>query len=123
MFEQSRPRPGMIEFVRALKARHGLKIAVVSNEARELNAHRIRAFGLAEFVDVFVSSCFVRARKPDPDMFRIALDVAQADPARTLFIDDTPMFVRVAANFGIRGIVHKDCASTRAKAAALGLTE
>ena len=38
MFAQSKPYPEMIELIAQLKVRHGLKIAVVSNEARELNA-------------------------------------------------------------------------------------
>ena len=42
MFAQSKPYPEMIDMVARLKVRHGLKIAAVSNEARELNAHRIR---------------------------------------------------------------------------------
>jgi len=123
MFAQSRSLPGMIDFVRALKARHALKVVVVSNESRALNAHRIREFGLDGFVDVFVSSCFVGARKPDPEIFRVALDVAQADARRALFIDDTEMFVRVAAKLGVRGFAHTDLASTRNQAASFGLTE
>jgi len=51
MFAQSKPYPKMIELVRKLKARHGLKVAVVSNEARELNSYRIRKFKLDGFVD------------------------------------------------------------------------
>ena len=39
----------MIEMVRNLKARYGLKIAVVSNESREVNAYRIRKFKLDGF--------------------------------------------------------------------------
>ena len=81
MFEQSKPYPEMIELVTQLKVRHGLKIAVVSNEARELNEYRIRKFKLDGFVDFFISSCFVHLRKPDADIFRLALDIAQA-PAR-----------------------------------------
>src|SRR5271166_4440594 len=46
MFAQSKPYPDMIELCARLKARYRLKIAVVSNEARELNAHRIRTFEL-----------------------------------------------------------------------------
>jgi len=38
MFAQSKPYPGMIDRFAQLKVRHGLKIVVVSNEARELNA-------------------------------------------------------------------------------------
>jgi putative hydrolase of the HAD superfamily len=123
MFAQSKRLPGMIEFVRALKTRHALKVVVVSNESRALNAHRIGEFGLNGFVDVFVSSCFVGVRKPDPEIFRIALDVAQADARRALFVDDTEMFVGVAAGLGVRGFAHVDLASTRRKAAAFGLTE
>ena len=59
MFAQSKPYPLMIELVRKLKAKFGLKIAVVSNEGRELNAYRIRKFKLDGFVDSFVSSSFV----------------------------------------------------------------
>ncbi len=43
MFGQSKPLPKMIELMRKLKARHGLKIAVVSNEGRELTVHRIKS--------------------------------------------------------------------------------
>ena len=78
MFAQSKPYTKMIEMVRNLKARYGLRIAVVSNESREVNAYRIRKFKLGGFVDTFISSCFVHARKPDVEMFRLALDVAQA---------------------------------------------
>ena len=62
MFAQSKSNPKMIDMVARLKVRHGLKIAVVSNEARELNAHRIRKFKLAAIVDFFISSCFVNVR-------------------------------------------------------------
>jgi putative hydrolase of the HAD superfamily len=40
MFEQSQPDVPMIELVRQLKSRHGLRITVVSNEGRELTLHR-----------------------------------------------------------------------------------
>ena len=81
MFAQSKPYPDMIELVAQLKVRYGLKIAVVSNEAREVNAHRIRQFKLDGFVDSSISSCFVHIRKADADIFRLALDIAQV-PAR-----------------------------------------
>src|ERR1700677_4029986 len=76
MFAQSKPYPDMIELFGQLKVRYGLKTAVVSNEARELNAYRIRKFNLAGFVDAFISSYFVHIRKPDADIFRLALDIA-----------------------------------------------
>jgi putative hydrolase of the HAD superfamily len=121
MFAQSKPYPEMIELVAQLKVRHGLKIVVVSNEARELNVHRIRKFKLDRVVDSFVSSCFVHIRKPDADMFRLALDISQAPARQVVYIENTPMFVQVAEGLGIRSILHTDYRSTRAKLASLGL--
>ena len=121
MFAQSRPFPDMIEMVAQLKVRHGLKIAVVSNEARELNEHRIRKFKLDRLVDFFVSSCYVHIRKPDPDIFRLALDIAHTPPRQTVYVDNTPMFIEVAKGLGIRGILHTDCESTLAGLASFGL--
>ena len=112
MLSRSKPLPEMFGYVRDLKARHGIKIVIVNNEGRELNQYRIKAFGLGCFVDAFVSSCFVHMRKPDADIFRVALDIAQTDPADAAYIDDRAMFVDVAATLGIRGVVHRDAATT-----------
>jgi putative hydrolase of the HAD superfamily len=120
MFAQSKPYPEMIELVERLKVRHGLKIAVVSNEGRELNDYRIRRFKLDRFVDCFISSCFVHIRKPDADIFRLALDIAQTPARQVVYIENTPMFVQIAQGLGIRSILHTDYQSTAAQLAALG---
>jgi putative hydrolase of the HAD superfamily len=121
MFAQSKPYPRMIELIARLKARHGLKIVVVSNESREVNAYRIRTFKLDQLVDTFVSSCFVHARKPDADIFRLALDLAQTPRSQVVFIDNTAMFVEIAEGLGIRSILHVGYRSTCATLASLGL--
>jgi putative hydrolase of the HAD superfamily len=121
IFTQSKPDTGMIELVRNLKAKYRLKIVVVSNEARELNAHRIRQFKLDQFVDAFISSCFVRLRKPDADIYRLALDIAQTPVRQIIYIENTPLFVQVAESLGIRSILHTDYKSTCAKLSSLGL--
>lgn len=121
MFEQSRPYPEMIQLITRLKRRHGLKTVVLSNEARELNAYRIRKFRLNEFVDFFISSCFVGLRKPDPGIFRMALDVAQTPVREVAYVENTPVFVDVAKSMGVRGILHTDYRLTRDKLSAIGL--
>jgi putative hydrolase of the HAD superfamily len=121
MFAQSKPFTEMIELVRNLKAKYKLKVLVVSNEAREVNAYRIRQFKLAGFVDAFISSCFVHLRKPDADIFRLALDIAQVPAHQIVYIENTPLFVQVAESLGIRSILHSNCKSTAAKLAAFGL--
>jgi putative hydrolase of the HAD superfamily len=123
MFAQSRPFPEMLNLIARLKAQHGLKIIVVSNEGRELNAHRIRKFKLDAFVDSFISSCFVHLLKPDADIFRLALDIAQVPAPQVVYIENTPLFVEVAEGLGVRGILHTNGATTCAKLASLGLKD
>ncbi len=122
MFGCSRPIPEMLELVRSLKDRHGVEIAAVSNEGRELTEHRIRAFDLKSIFDFFISSCFVHIRKPDRDIYRLALDVAQVEPENVVYVDDRAMFVQVAEGMGIPGIHHRGARSTRTALASMGLT-
>jgi len=121
MFDQSTPYTEMIEFILKLKVQNQLKIAVVNNEARELNEHRIKKFQLNQFVDFYISSCFVHFRKPDADIFRIALDIAQIPAEQVVYIENTQMFVDVARDLGIRSIHHTDYKSTRSELSLLGL--
>lgn len=121
MYAQSQPYPQMIELMRELKAQYGLRVAAVSNEGRELAVYRVQQFGLGTIFDFFVSSCFVHYRKPDADMYRIALDIAQARPEQVLYIDDRAMFVEVAQELSIRGIIHRRYETTRNALEALGL--
>jgi putative hydrolase of the HAD superfamily len=121
MCAQSKPFVEMIALMRQLKARYGLKIIVLNNEARELNDYRIHKFKLDEFVDVFVSSCLVRLHKPDPAIFRLALDIAMTPARQIVYIENTPMFVQIADGLGIRSLLHMDYRSTCAKLSALGL--
>jgi len=121
MFAQSRAIPGMIPFITELKEKYKLKVAVVSNEGRELNEYRIAKFELGKFVDFFISSSFVHFRKPDIDSFKIALDVAQVNPGEILYIEDRPMFISVAETLGITGIHHENPEKTKAILAEYGL--
>jgi len=122
MLAQSQPRPDMLALTRALKARYGLKVVVVTNDGREFFTHRVRQFELKAFVDFFIVSSFVHCRKPEPEIYRMALDIAQAEPPEVAYIDDQGLFVEVAQKFGIHGIHHTSYDTTRAALAALGLS-
>jgi len=123
MFEQSVAYQEMIDLIRGLKAKYKLKIAVVNNEGRELNEYRIKQYKLGEFVDFFISSCFVHFRKPDADIWKVALDIAQVPKEEVVYIDDRPMFVQVAQGLGLRGVVHnhRDVAATKSALEGMGL--
>lgn len=121
MYAQSKPFPEMIKIISQLKKQYGLKVAAVSNEGRELNDIRIKNFKLCDFIDFFISSCFVHLQKPDMEIFRMALDMSQATPEQVLYIDDQPMFVEVAQSFGMNGLHHTDIESTVEKLKEFGL--
>jgi putative hydrolase of the HAD superfamily len=104
MFEQSKPIPESINFFKELKAKHKLHVVAVNNEGRELNDYRIKTFKLDELFDAFVSSCIVKFRKPDTDIFHIACDIAHTTPEQTLMIDDRMMFVEVARSVGLHAL-------------------
>jgi putative hydrolase of the HAD superfamily len=123
MFAQSKPKVEMINLLSALKWKYCLKTAAISNEGRELTLYRIKNFNLTALFDYFVSSCFVHFRKPDVDIYRIALDISQADPARSVYIDDRALFVEIAQNLGLHGIHHTDFEVTRTKLKELGLED
>ena len=122
MYAQSETFPEMIELMRKLKTQYHLQVAAVSNEGRELTVYRVQQFKLGTIIDFFISSCFVHYRKPDADMYRIALDIAQVNPQQVVYIDDRPMFVEVAQGLDIQGIIHKDYETTQKALESMGLS-
>jgi putative hydrolase of the HAD superfamily len=121
VFEQARPFPEMIQMVCKLKARYGLKVALLSNEGREITVDRIQRFGMSEYIDFFIVSCFVHFRKPDEDIYRIALDIAHARPEQVAYVEDRRMFVEVALALGLQAIWHTSFESTRDALERMGL--
>lgn len=121
MFAQSMALPEMIDLICSIKARYRIRTAAVSNEGRELTQYRIKKFGLRNFIDFFVASCFVHIRKPDEDIFRIAQDLCDASAEEVLYIDDRAMFVDVAKGLGFHGLHHTGYESTKAALAGYGL--
>ncbi len=121
MFGCTTPHEDMIALIRQLKMKYHLKIGVVNNEAKELNEYRIRKFKFNEFVDFYISSCYVHMRKPDPDMFRLALDISQVLPQHILYLEDEMMHVSTAKSLGINGIKHNNFLNTSNELAGFGL--
>ena len=66
-----------------------VRLATLNNESEELNRHRIELFGLREIFPTFFTSCWLRAcASRRAQIYERVLGMTQADPARTLFIDD-----------------------------------
>ncbi|MBC7661246.1 MAG: HAD hydrolase-like protein [Chitinophagaceae bacterium] len=121
MFDQSTPFEPMIQLFQGLKRKFGLKIVVVSNEGRELNALRIQKFKLDSFVDAFISSCYVHVSKPNKTIFDLALDISQVSAEKLVYVENTSMYVGIARDMGIKSILHRSYQETCVELAQLGL--
>jgi putative hydrolase of the HAD superfamily len=112
---QSQPFPEMMDLLKSIKARYGIKIAAVSNENRELTEYRIKKFKLDQFIDFFICSCYTHLRKPDVDIFKLAIDIAQTPLPHVAYLEDRPLFIEVAESLGIKGIHHTHFQTTKDK--------
>jgi putative hydrolase of the HAD superfamily len=117
----SRPFPESIEVARDLAGAGRHVLMTLNNESAELNVHRLRTFGLLPLFTAFFSSCWVGAVKPARRIYEVARDMSQADPARSVFIDDRPQNLTPAAALGMRTILFQDAAQLRRDLAALGV--
>jgi putative hydrolase of the HAD superfamily len=82
----TRPMEGARETIDALAAL-GLRIAVVSNSDGRAEQHLVDC-DVRTGVAFVVDSYEVGVEKPDPGIFRIALERLGVDPGRTLFVGD-----------------------------------
>lgn len=120
-YEQSVAWPETIEFFRHIKKANGLKMALISNEGGGITEHRIGKFGLRALADFMVISHCVGLRKPDREIWRLALNLAQATPGESIYIDDREMFVTVADEMGFTAVHHVSLAATREKLREIGV--
>lgn len=119
---QVQPVPEMLEFVRTLKVRHGLRVLLVGNGGRELTRYVIQDLELQALVDFFVCSCFVGRRKPDPALYQMALDLSQVRAEEVVCLEGHPLFARAAKRLGLRAVQHFSFQITRDLLASEGLT-
>jgi putative hydrolase of the HAD superfamily len=117
----SRPFPESIRVARDLAGGRRHVLMTLNNESAELNVHRLRTFGLVPLFSAFFSSCWVGAVKPARRIYEVARDMSQADPERSVFIDDRPQNLTPAAVLGMKTILFKDAAQLRRDLAALGV--
>lgn len=125
MFAQSEPWPDSIAVAREVAQSGGVRgrvrMATLNNESEELNVYRIEHFGLCDIFPVFFSSCWLGVRKPTAEIYTRVLGMTQADPRRTLFIDDRRQNLNPAAALGMRTIQFQSAEQLRRDLQAQGL--
>jgi len=122
MLARSLPDAEAVALARALAATGRWRMATLNNESAELNAHRVRAFGLAEIFTAFFSSCYLGVTKPSRGIFEKALEISQTVAARAVFIDDRARNCDVARALGFHTVLYTGAGRLRSDLAALGVT-
>jgi putative hydrolase of the HAD superfamily len=121
MFAQSVAWPDSIGVARELAGSGKVRLATLNNESEELNRFRIELFGLREVFPTFFTSCWLGVRKPTRHVYERVLGMTQADPGRTLFVDDRLQNLAPAASLGIRTVQFTNAEKLRADLKGLAL--
>jgi len=95
---------GAMGVLKEISGANGCLVGALNNEARETNEFRFGKFDLRRYFKIALSSCYVGLRKPEPAMYRRALDILGSPPPRVLFIDDREENVAGAAAAGMKAI-------------------
>jgi putative hydrolase of the HAD superfamily len=121
MKAQSEAMPDSLALLADLAASGEYVLATLNNESRELNDHRIETFGLREYFSVFMSSCYLGMKKPEEDIYRVAVDITQHRPEQCLFIDDRQLNLECAERAGIQSVHFKNADQLRTSLRELGV--
>jgi putative hydrolase of the HAD superfamily len=121
MFSLSQPFPEVLEFGQALAASGKYFMGTINNESRELNYYRIEKYGLRKTIRLFISSCFVGFRKPERDIYRLALETTQVPAEQCCFIDDRALNLECAAQMGMETIEMRQLEQLRGDLAKLNI--
>jgi epoxide hydrolase-like predicted phosphatase len=101
------PKPEMHNFVAELK-KAGLKTGIVSNNVKEWQKAWDAVIPSNELFHTTIFSSEVGHRKPNPEIFRIALEKLDVSPEETIFLDDFPAMAEGARAVGIQAIYVED---------------
>lgn len=106
MLAQSEPFTESIALARRVAQTRRVTLMTLNNESEALNLHRLEHFGLRDIFTAFLSSCWLGVRKPSHLFFERALAIAQAEPARALFIDDREQNLAPAGAAGVATVLY-----------------
>ncbi|MEN9822351.1 MAG: hypothetical protein RLZ04_777 [Actinomycetota bacterium] len=96
--------PPVVELVHELRTA-GLRLGVLTNNIREFRPMWRSMLDFDDLFDDVVDSHEVGLRKPNPAIYRLALERLGAQAERTVFLDDVTSNVEAAISVGMRAVV------------------
>jgi putative hydrolase of the HAD superfamily len=99
----------------------GHRLALLSNAPAEV-AEVVAALPVAAHFEHCTFSCYLRAVKPEPEVYRAVLTLLGASPSEVVFLDDRPENVAAAEALGIRSVRFTGPDEARAALGRYGVT-
>ncbi len=96
--------PGVLDLMRAALSRDGFRLAIATSATRELSEAILEAVGAPYQQMAYVSGSDVTTKKPDPQIFLIAIDRLGIEAARCVVFEDAPSGVQAAKAAGAKCI-------------------
>lgn len=96
---------GLLAFIRSLRPRY--KTGVISNAWPDLRQDLIEK-RVDDAFDALIISAEVGVMKPEPKIFRIAIERLGVAAPEAMFVDDTPVNVDAARSLGMQGVLFKE---------------
>lgn len=102
------PFPHLINMLDNLKKRNIL-LGIITNGKGQFQMDNIQALGIEHYFKVILISEWMGMKKPDPRIFKKALEEINISPYESIFIGDHPENdVKASQNIGMLGIWKKD---------------
>lgn len=96
------PRPGAVDLVRALKGSdEGIPLGVASNSPGGLVREALQTAGLDGAFEAILGYDDVKDPKPAPDPYLRCCELLDADPSRSVALEDSPTGVAAARAAGL----------------------
>jgi 2-haloacid dehalogenase len=113
---------GSVEILAELRAR-GRRLYALTNFSVETFPIARERFAFLGWFDDIVVSGEHGIVKPDPRIYALTNSRCRLEPARTVFVDDSPLNVDAARASGMHALHFTDAAKLRAELASLGLLD
>jgi len=108
------PNPAMIGLMADLRA-EGYRMALVTNNVREWETRWRAMAPVDDIFELVIDSAFVGVRKPDPEIYELALAGLNVAAEECLFVDDLERNCVAARAFGMRTVTYRDAAQALAE--------
>jgi putative hydrolase of the HAD superfamily len=102
------PFPNLLSMLEELK-KSNLILGIITNGYGQFQMDNIKALGIEKYFETILISEWEGIKKPDPQIFKRALDQMKVSANESLFVGDHPENdVKASQNIGMKGIWMKD---------------